>query len=292
MTFTSTWTLPEWTAYLGVPLAADVFGCEWLVERERGWRGSTGVRLANEPRPRRDGDLDGESFRTGRIVELEGTVIAPDSTSLLAAMDRASAVLSDTTALYPLTVVELDVERLARVRLADAIEIAPESPVSATWALVLRAPDHRKYGPELVLSTGLPVAATGLISPIVVVQDVGVVVEAGGDDGTVAAVNAGTAATHPLLEFVGPVTAPRVQSTTTGLTLALSTDVPAGQTLALDCAAGTVLLDGADRRVDLSPTSGFVEDFRLLPGTNELAFRAASSPGGALFRCTYRPAWL
>lgn len=293
---TSTWELDGWTAYTGAPPADDL-GCRWKVLRHTGWAGSTGVRGMTDDRPRQDGGESGESFRKARLVTVSGRVEAPDHDSLIAGMERLSALLSNPQVATLAVTSEAGLRRQADVELADDVDITQVSGRWARWTLDLRAPDHRKYGDEQTAQTGLPVATTGLtldaVTGVTLDAVTGVTLAAGGADGLVQVTNGGRAATHPVLEFVGPVLGPRVQSLTTGLSLDFSTDVPAGQSLLIDTYAGTVLLNGVtDRRVDLSAVSAFVQDFTLLPGVNELAFRAVSSPGGALFNCTFRPAWL
>lgn len=289
---TTLWTVDGWTGYSGPP-TPDEQGVEWVVNDSQGWHGSTDVRTVDDDRPRADGGLDGESFRRPRLVTITGSLKAPDGPSFVDAKERLASLMSDGTALYPLQVTEEGVTRQVMARLAEDVEIRKISQLFARFSITVRAPDHRKYGDESILQTGLPEAVQGLAMPMVMDDLVGVTFQAGGEDGSLLAVNAGRAVTHPLLEFVGPVTDPRVQSATTGRTLAFDIDLGVGQVLAIDCAAGTVLLDGAtDMRVALTPASGFIESFTLLPGSNSLLFRAGSSPGGALFRLTYRPAWL
>lgn len=290
---TTVWTLDGWSAYGGAGIVPDSDGVEWLVagdDGEDGWRSPAGIRSVNDDRPRADGGLSGERFRTARVIELGGTVIAPDTSALRRAMRRFAALMLDGRVLYPLVVEEDGETRFALVEPTDRPEIEATTPTDAEWHLTLRAPDHRKYDlAERTASTGLPASMGGLRVPV----RVPVRITSSGSSGRLSARNAGTAPTAPTITIVGPVFEPRVDLITTGQSLRFTTDVQAGHTLTIDCARGTVLLDGTvSRRVDLRPESTSPSAVFLAPGSNELTFRARSSTGGAQMSIRWRDAYL
>ncbi|HEY9474466.1 MAG TPA: hypothetical protein VIS06_11525 [Mycobacteriales bacterium] len=266
----------------------DEAGCRWVVQSERGWSGSPGARMVSGARPRQHGDLDGQSFLTGRSIILGCRVTAPSDAGLRAALRRLAACLADGVDLAPLVVTE-DVVQRVLVRRAD--EIAPvrgEYPTTATFVLSLFAPDPRRYdNTETAVSTGLPAAASGISFPV----SFPVSFPAGGVDGSLSILNAGTADTAPVFTITGPCTAPRVEIINTGTVLAFTTTLADGDALTVDCAAGTVTLnDSADRRTDLTPGSSPVRQVTLPPGLSTLLFRASTSPGGATLTTTFRSA--
>jgi|GEM_PF-5750205 len=104
---------------------------------------------------------------------------------------------------------------------------------------------------------------------------------AGSDsDGT--AVNSGTFETNWTATITGPVTTPRITLASTGEFVELDIVVPAGSTLVVSSADGSVLLDGSPRQAAVTLLSRF---FVLPAGSNTIRFRAASGTGS----CTY--AW-
>jgi hypothetical protein len=103
--------------------------------------------------------------------------------------------------------------------------------------------------------------------------------------------NDGTIESRPTITIAGPVSQPQV--TVTGpdgvaRTLLYSGDIAAGDWLALDTDAHTVLYNGlANRRALLTgPWAG------LPPGDSGVAFRAGAYSAAATCTITYRSAWM
>lgn len=88
--------------------------------------------------------------------------------------------------------------------------------------------------------------------------------------------NTGTRAAQWTATIPGPVTNPRIAHVGTGRALDLTIDIPTGQTLTIDSAARTVLLDGSNRYSTLAPGSAW---FDLAPGANELSYQADAGTG-------------
>jgi hypothetical protein len=97
-----------------------------------------------------------------------------------------------------------------------------------------------------------------------------------GSTGRLSVVNTGTADTHPVIEFRGPVTAPSLTNIATGDVLEYDLPLAAGDVLVVDTQAGTVVLNGtASRLYTASNRSVPEQTFTIAPGTTPLMFRAA-----------------
>lgn len=144
--------------------------------------------------------------------------------------------------------------------------------------------DPRIYGPETVLSAGLPSVSGGLTWPVAWPQ----VWPAQATRGTVVVTNGGTAATYPRLVIHGPVQEPRVTHVQSGRTLAWGMSLEAGQWLDVDTARRTSLING---QVSRSGQMTSREWFELPPGDSEIAFAAAIYDPAAQLTVTFRSAW-
>ncbi|MGW0756125.1 phage distal tail protein [Streptomyces sp. NPDC002814] len=115
-----------------------------------------------------------------------------------------------------------------------------------------------------------------------------------GSTGALTAANLGDAATHPLIEFRGPVVRPSLANIANGDVLEYDLALAAGDLLAVDTAAGTVTLNGTASRINTATSRSVPEQtFTLPPGTTNLHFRAApgSSDPSASATVRYRSAY-
>ncbi|MEU0719044.1 hypothetical protein ABZ498_17935 [Streptomyces lavendulocolor] len=115
-----------------------------------------------------------------------------------------------------------------------------------------------------------------------------------GSTGRLSVVNAGTAETHPVVEFRGPVTAPSLTNITTGDVLEYDLPLAAGDVLVVDTLAGTVTLNGTASRLNTASNRSVPEQtFTFPPGTTPLSFRAApgSNDPAASVVVRYRAAY-
>lgn len=106
-----------------------------------------------------------------------------------------------------------------------------------------------------------------------------------GSTGALSARNDGTAATHPVVEFRGPVTRPALTNLATGDALEYDLPLAAGDFLTVDTREGTVTLNGTASRIHTATARSVPEQtFTLPPGTTDLTFRAApdSDPAGTV----------
>lgn len=266
----------------------DVDGVEWWVTKEDGWSSGPELRLELPDRPQRDGSFDAPSFRSARVITLEGTAIAPDPDTRERAKDRLAAVLADGSTLAELTVQERTVTRQALVRLSGGTKIVDQSPVSFEWSLQVIAPDPLRHGAEEhTASCGLPQPGPGLSFPLTFPMEFG---EATG--GSMALANAGTATAWPLWTVKGPCDQPVVRNDSTGQRLAFGHPLERlleGDTLVVDVAARTVWLGGASRRAALLPGSSW---FGLPPGSTAIGFDALNPQESGVLTAVWRDAWV
>jgi hypothetical protein len=265
--------------------AVDADGVEWWVTKEDGWSSGPDVRLELADRPQRDGTFDAPSFRSARVITLEGTAVAPDEDARERAKDRIAAVLANGSAPAELVVTERTVTRRALVRLSAGTKVSDTTPVSFDWSLQVTAPDPLRYGADVhELSCGLPRPGRGiafpLAFPLVFGQSQG---------GSLALANAGTALSRPVWTITGPCTQPVIRNDSTGERLAFSLTLAEGDVLTVDTAARTVFLGEASRRSVLQPRSAW---FALPPGSTVVGFEAFDDSEAGTLTVRWRDAWI
>jgi hypothetical protein len=263
----------------------DSEGVEWWVTKEDGWSSGPDVRLELSDRPQRDGSFDAPSFRSARVITVEGTAIAPDEDTKERAKDRVAAVLADGSGLAELSVAERTVTRRALVRLAAGAKIVDVTPISFEWSLQMTAPDPLRYGVDVrTASCGLPQPGTGIGFPLAFPLQFG-----DAEGGSLALANAGTAVAWPLWTIAGPCTQPVIRNDSTGERLAFALRLLEGDTLTVDVAARTVWLGGASRRAALLPRSSW---FGLAPGSTSIGFDAFDDQESGTLAVVWRDAWI
>ncbi|MEU5136690.1 phage distal tail protein [Streptomyces californicus] len=115
-----------------------------------------------------------------------------------------------------------------------------------------------------------------------------------GSTGRMSVVNTGTAETHPVVEFRGPVAMPSLTNITTGDVLEYDLPLAAGDVLVVDTQAGTVTLNSTASRLYTATSRSVPEQtFTFPPGTTPLMFRAApgSNDPAASVAVRYRAAY-
>lgn len=287
-------TLPTTSVYVELDgwaaTALDGYGTEWWLTKVEGWRDRPAMRVASTPRQADHGSYDAPSYLDSRIVTVEGTAIATSEANAYLSADIVASVCADPSALYPLVVAEPGRPiRRAMVRLNDATKVSSPYGIDSTafdWSLQLRAPDPRRYAAtDTVTTLTLPIGAgTGLTLPITVPITLPTTVAA--NRATV--VNDGTFATRPVVTFYGPVTDPVIANMTAGLNLAFDLDLLAGETLAVDFDARSVILNRTvSRAYAIVPGSAWWE---LAPGNTDVQYAAGAGTGPAIL--TYASAWI
>lgn len=255
---------------------SDDWGVDWIVESEDGWSASPPVRPTLEDKTIADGSWAGPGFYGSRVVSLSGKAIARDQMSMLLAKERLKAAVGP-RALTSLVVEELHLSRKAAVRLTDQMDITDAGARAFNWTIILTAADPRRYSVDsLTGSTGLPsTSSTGRTYPRTYPRVYGGATPGG--PGSVFLQQAGDFDETPaVIVFYGPVISPQVAHPQTDRQLTFGLTVGQGESLVVDLAAETALLNGTASRVGtISPGSAW---FMLTPGSNELQFRGQAGP--------------
>jgi hypothetical protein len=246
----------------GLTLGGD---SPYIVQSISGWDDLPDTNDLSQPRTRGDGDHVGDLFSQARIVTVNGKIAdLADRDQLAQALKRVTTVRSD---LYDLTI-----ETLGQALTSQARVLRRALPVGEGYALgevpfslQFRCPDPLRYGPEQTTSTGLPAAGGGLAWPLFAggVLDWG----AAGTPGQVTLTNDGTDDVGFTFDVVAGTTYGLQQGwevSAAGQRITYPTAVPAGQTITVDTAAGTVFAEGtADRRGELTNA-----DWLLIPAAD------------------------
>ena len=150
-----------------------------------------------------------------------------------------------------------------------------------TGTIVWECSDPRRYDvPQRIARTGLPRPQAGLHWPLSWPLDwhgegPPTHVRRWSGNGHLVAVNAGNAPTHPVVEFRGPLLWPSLTDVETGRVLEYAVALGRGDVLTVDCAAGTVKLNGFESRLwTATPRSTPEQLLTLEPGTSRFLFRA------------------
>jgi hypothetical protein len=166
-------------------------------------------------------------------------------------------------------------------------------------AIEWEASDPRRYElTERTASATLPMAEQGLdwhADGAGAEQGLAWPLEFGevGSTGALTVTNAGSAETHPVIIFRGPVVRPALTNLATGDVLEYDIALAAGDVLTVDTRAGTVTLNGTASRLDRATARSVPEQTFTFPrGTTNLAYRAApeSDPSASVV-VRYRSAY-
>lgn len=262
----------------------DDDGVEWYVEVIDGWDGAD-VRLPTQERAFADGLYVDPGWYGGRQLTVPGVAIAADPGGVEAARAKLGQV-ADLLAEAGTLIVGETVPKQADVHLRDRVTTEEAGP-ALIFAIPLLAADPLKYATALSSATvGLPSSSGGLTFPAVFPVAFGT----SGPGGILVAANTGTRATSPVVSIAGPVTNPRLEHIDQGRTFTVAIDLAAGDTLAVDMRARTVILNGtASRRANVVAGSRW---FDLDPGDNQIRFAADSYDPAASMTLEWRSAWI
>lgn len=263
----------------------DDFGCRWTLTSLTGWHGSPASTLAPVQKTRAPGAWLSPRQLTPRSLAPSGLVLAPTAEALRDALDRLNAAASLDGSL--LAVTEGSLTRHATVYRQDDTLHTPETDLLASWSLGLVAVDPRKYGDQVVVSTGLPSSSGGLTWPVTwPILWSGAVAS-----GVVSIDNPGNTTAPIVIRIDGPCDSPRIIHDGTGaeLVFASSYSLGAGSFLLIDMEKRTVLEGGTASRNQWVTSRGW---FGLEPGANDIIFSAADYNSSALMTVTTAPAYL
>lgn len=247
-----------------------------------GWEDMVGLDSGTVIRAGGHGAYPGTLLAQPRTVDMEGIVIrAPRAQvgAVVGALAAGTAIVADELPL----VVWLD-ERgpllvwARAVRRAVPVEVGYRLGTIIGGAISWEATDPRRYAlGEQVATTALPQDEPGIVWPLVWPLNWG----PPGSTGTMTAQNTGTAHTHPVIEFKGPIIRPSLTNLHTGDVLEYDLTLAVDDVLRIDTAAGTVTLNGTVSRLYEATTRSVPEQTWTLPpgSTSDLVFRAA--PGSS-----------
>ena len=222
----------------------------YIVDKVEGWDELPDIGSLDSPRVRGHGDHVGGQFGRSRIVTVEGKVADLEARDTLVRALQAATVVSS-------VVEDLSVDMFGQ-RLTAGARVARRAVTTGLnysvgevpFALQWRCPDPLRYGDAVTATTGLPTAGGGLAYPLAYPLDYG----QPGNPGQLTLPNAGTADTPVRFDVTGPLPAGFELSSAAGR-LVYPLAVPAGQTVTIDTATGSVVVEGtADRRMYLTYT--------------------------------------
>lgn len=131
----------------------DEFGCWWVTQAVRGWRGTPPPRNDRRARSSADGAHRGYPYRDPRILTLTGECKAPTASARAYAERRITDVLTATRELIPVTRIdENEIAETAYVEYDDIYDPIPYNQYRFKWSLQLAAPDPRLFEPDWVSS--------------------------------------------------------------------------------------------------------------------------------------------
>jgi hypothetical protein len=192
-------------------------------------------------RPQNDGAFgSARFFRDGRVITVEGSYIGSSIADAYEARDALEALQADGLS-SDFTVTDELGTRSATVELLT--EPTPDEGLFSPFfkfAFDVFAADSRKYGPEEVVSTGLPTSGSGITYPITYPISYGTA----GDPGRVVVSNAGRFETFSLFEISGGLDAGfELKDISTGRRLRFERLVPLGSTVFVNPRTGRAYLD-------------------------------------------------
>ncbi|WP_431980796.1 phage distal tail protein [Streptomyces qinglanensis] len=251
----------------------------YVGEKLTGWDDLPDFDVADVAMPGQHGVWPGQMLAGSRVLQWDFSILPDDLEDYPAILNRLRAATAPGQEEQKLVVQLAGARRMLRGRItrrslpADRQYTKGEPSGSLVW----ECSDPRRYSvTESRTRVGLPESepgldwAGGLEWPL----DWG----PAGSTGSVTATNAGDAPAHPVVEFRGPVVRPAVVQTERGLVLEYGLTLAERDTLTVDCAAGTVMLNGSASRLYAATRSSVPEQtFTVEPGSTPMSFRADMS---------------
>jgi hypothetical protein len=283
----------------------DSSGIEWTLTNESGWFQSPPIKQSRADRPTSRGGSVGNEYKGARVIALGGEMTAPSVSALRQAERLLFGLCSAPDQLYPLTVTEEDgLVLTANVKLDGPILTAPKSWQTAIWTMQLYAPDSRKFAVSTTNTTPLASSGGGGVQWRGAAGTTGVQWQGPtpgttgtrwgplGSSGTITLDNrAGTAPADVVATFT-PVSedlpSPSIVNALTGETVTYGPTLHVGDILVVNCATGSVLVNGANQRPNLTRA-----DFFEVPKGTQLPvrFQASGSAPTALMTVSISPAY-
>lgn len=266
----------EFTFSTGISLntGADVDGVVMTCASLDGW-GSPGSKTEGQPREGEHGDSPAPNPKLkARMLQITGRIAAPTILLRQQAEHRLLAAIS--LGLFDLTVVDAIPLRVTAQRSGD-ISRVDDTDLQVTWQAELKCPDPLRYGEAKTLLLNLPAVSGGVQFPLrFPLRFTGSTVSGDGD-----AVNDGNETAPTVITLTGPLTTPRVTNVLTGQWVQYNDTLAVGEYVVINLRNPmTALLQGTALRTGKVSTGGG-GTWGIKPGTNTIAFRAASGSGTA-----------
>jgi len=275
----------EFTFSTGISLntGPDADGVLMTCATLDGW-GSPGSKTSGTSREGEHGESPAPNPKLqARTLQLTGRIEAPSILLRQQAEHRLQAAMS--LNLFDLTVVDGIPLRVTAQRSGE-ISRADDTDTKVTWQAELKCPDPRRYGDDQQLLLNLPSVTGGVRFPLrFPVQFTG---SSTSGDSTV--VNAGNETAPAVVTFTGPLTTPKLTNLLTGQWVQYNDTLASGEFVVLYLRNPLVaLLQGTALRTGKVSTGGG-GTWGIKPGSNAIAFRAATGSGTALleFSDTYQ----
>ncbi|CCQ44309.1 hypothetical protein ARTSIC4J27_233 [Pseudarthrobacter siccitolerans] len=264
-------------------------GTNQVLTRLDGWFSPAGTRRNSTERLWAHGTFSERGWRDQRIITVGGHIFTATRSEAAAMTDDLAAALADGTA-GKFIVNDADLGyREATVYISGTPDVIWDGNLDIHFMIDMVAPDPRKYGELLTARTPASAPGGGLVFDLFTGDNAGVLDFGGaGTPGTATLENVGTADTAPVFTVSGMAPGFTITETTTGARLVYSETVAEGQTLVMNAADGSVLLDGyADRSAYLTR-----REWTRIPGKTRQTY-LFESPGnsGASLTLGARPAW-
>ena len=265
-------------------------GTSYRVTAATGLHDTPDVRTSDVDQARGHGQFAGTDLLGGRSVQFEFTIIAPSMNSaIIQAFSHAMVTgneESELVLLIPGLAESRTVQTNARVRrLAMPIDTdyrAGASRARVEWWCT----DPRIYDVDLTtVSTAVAdTAGTGEEWPWEWPIDWGGEVSGG----AVTATNDGEFPTPWVATLTGPLTSPRITNATSDETIRIDGTLESGETLVIDSADRSILLNGTTQRYRWLRSQS--QWFDLAPGDNTIRFAATAGTGS--LQLEFRSAWI
>jgi len=252
-----------------------------------GWYSPAGTRREGTARLWAHGTFSERGWRDQRVVTLGGHIFTATRSEAAAMTDNLAAALADGTA-GKFIVNDSDLGyREAEVFITGTPSVNWNGGVDIFFMIDMVAPDPRKYGDLLTITAGAAAPGGGMVFDLFTpdgVLDFG----GAGEPGTVTLDNSGTADTAPIFTVTGYAPGFTITNTATGERLIYSETIASGQSITLNAADGSVLLDGyADRSAYLIRR----EWTTIAPRGRATYLFESPGNSGATLTLGMRPAW-
>ena len=251
----------------------EASGLEWKFHSITGWHEGPATFVPQQQRIVSHGQFAQKGRRGGKTLVMKGSIEVPHESMrdlMPRAIDRLNALLADGQ-FGPFEFTDrTDGMRWTDVQLLDAPDVSWDGGVRATYLLQLLAPSAYRFGAVSQAGTGFAAApaGAGLVFNLFPSGklDFGTL----GNVGQAAVTNLGTADAPVRFTITGPTPTAGfvIRDTVTGAQITFLGQVPAGSTLVIDSANGSVVIDGtADRLGDT-----IVEEWPIIPPGQTRAF--------------------